>query len=301
MLPESIHLFGSRTDAFRKDEVLQENVIIRTRRTRKEKDVTISSSAGIRDIGERRKRQVPLHDVIDLQSRDRAFHIPLDDVDDRVFTIVRSWPETLQSLGLRVSTGPVVAFRATEFLHQAPNGDSAVPLLWLQHVKRMSVRWPLESSGKRQYIANVNASKYLLLPNTTYVVMRRFSAKEEHRRVVAAPLIGGRFDGEMIGLENHLNYIHKPGGKLTHAEAVGLAGLLNSSLIDRYFRISNGNTQVSAVELRNLPLPSAAVIRELGKLIEHEGTEQLDRAVANALHVPADMIEELSGTENGED
>jgi adenine-specific DNA-methyltransferase len=301
VLPESIHLFGSRTDAFRKDEVLQENVIMRARRTREKKAVTISSSAGIRDIGDRRTREVALHDVIDLASRDLAVHIPLDDVDDRIFRLVRSWPETLHSLGLRVSTGPVVAFRATEFIHQAPNGHKVVPLLWLQHVKRMSVRWPLESSKKRQYISNVDASQYLLLPNTTYVVMRRFSAKEEHRRLVAAPLIQGRLEGDMIGLENHLNYIHKPKGKLTPAEAVGLAALLNSSLIDRYFRISNGNTQVSAVELRNLPLPPAVVIRELGKLVEREGVEQLDRAIAHAIHVPADLIKDLSGTANGED
>jgi adenine-specific DNA-methyltransferase len=104
----------------------------------------------------------------------------------------------------------------------------------------------------------------------------------------------------MIGLENHLNYIHRPKGKLAHAEALGLAALLNSALVDRFFRISNGNTQVSAVELRNLPLPSAERMRTIGRAIEQEGTEQLDRVVADALDVPADLTEELAGTAHGE-
>lgn len=300
VLPEAIHLFGSRTDAFRKDEILQENVIIRARRTRTESKVTITTSAGVRDLDQRKSRSVPLRDVVDLRSRDLAVHIPTNDVDDRVLTFVRSWPETLHTLGLSVSTGPVVAFRAVEFLHETPNGTREVPLLWLQHVRRMDIRWPVDGSNKRQYIANSADSKYLLLPNATYVVMRRFSAKEEHRRIVAAPLFERQLSGSMIGLENHLNYVHRPKGKLTRAEALGLAALLNSSLVDRFFRISNGNTQVSAVELRNLPLPSDAAIRNIGRLIEREGTEQLDRVVADALDVPADLIDELAGTRNGE-
>ncbi len=300
VLPETIHLFGSRTDAFRKDEVLQENVIMSARRTRLESMVTITGSAGIRDLGQRTSRSVPLRDVVDLRSRDLAVHIPTNGVDDRVVSLVRSWPETLQTLGLKVSTGPVVAFRAVEFLHETPNGRNEVPLLWLQHVRSMDVRWPIDTSHKRQYIADCTDSKYLLLPNATYVVMRRFSAKEEHRRIVAAPLFAGQLPGSMIGLENHLNYIHRAKATLTHIEALGLAALLNGALIDRFFRISNGNTQVSAVELRNLPLPPAASIRDIGRLIERQGTGQLDRAVAEALHVPADLIEDLAGTANGE-
>jgi adenine-specific DNA-methyltransferase len=294
VLPEAIHLFGSRTDAFRKDEVLQENVIMRGRRTRVESPVTITTSAGARDLDHCISRSVPLRDVVDLRSRDLGVHIPTTDVDDRVLTFIRSWPETLHTLGLSVSTGPVVAFRATAFLREAPNGGKEAALLWLQHVKKMDVRWPLDASNKRQYITDSTDSKYLLLPNATYVVMRRFSAKEEHRRIVAAPLFEGQLPGSMIGLENHLNYVHRPKGKMTHAEALGLAALLNSAIIDRFFRISNGNTQVSAVELRNLPLPPAGTIKAIGRRIEREGSDQLDRVVADALEVPADLTEELA-------
>lgn len=300
VVPEAIHLFSSRKDAFRKDEILQENVILKARRTRVESAVTITTSAGVRDLDQHTSRSVPLRDVVDLQSQDFSVHIPASDVDDRVLSFIRSWPETLHTLGLSVSTGPVVAFRAVEYLRETFSGASDVPLLWLQHVRRMEIRWPVDGSNKRQYIANCADSKYLLLPHATYVIMRRFSAKEEHRRIVAAPLLDDQLPGNMIGLENHLNYIYRPKGQLTRGEALGLAALLNSAIIDRFFRISNGNTQVSAVELRNLPLPPADVITAVGRLIDTEGTEQLDRLIADALDVPADLNELLAGTAHGE-
>jgi adenine-specific DNA-methyltransferase len=94
--------------------------------------------------------------------------------------------------------------------------------------------------------------------------VRRFSAKEEPRRLIAAVLRAGVLPGPSLGLENHLNFIHRPGGCLNDEEAFGLAVLLNSWLVDAYFRLSNGNTQVSATELRALPLPPPLVLGSLG-------------------------------------
>lgn len=67
-------------------------------------------------------------------------------------------------------------------------------------------------------------------------------------------------------IENHLNYIYRPGGDLSSEETRGLAALLNSSLMDTYFRRFSGNTQVSATELRALPLPPLELIIALGEL-----------------------------------
>lgn len=293
VIPEAVHLFGSRRDAFRTDEILQENVILSARRipAAKKHHVTVSTSRGVGDLGTRSRREVPLARVVDLHSRSVTLHIPASCVDDEVLSFVGSWPETLHSLGFEVSTGPVVAFRATEFLRSGEGADT-VPLLWLQHVKQMNIEWPA-STSKRQHIVSSSASEALLLPNRTYVVMRRFSAKEEHRRLVAAPLIRGELPGEMIGLENHLNYIYRPRRVMSAAEARGLAILLNSALVDRYFRISNGNTQVSAAELRQLPLPSREQLEAIGQALDGQRISELDQIVATALHVPAKLSREL--------
>ena len=94
----------------------------------------------------------------------------------------------------------------------------------------------------------------LLVKNTSQIILRRFSAKEEPRRITAAVLPDGAFGTDLIALENHWNYVYRPGGALSYEEAMGMAAFLNSTLVDRYFRITNGNTQVNATELRKLPL-----------------------------------------------
>lgn len=292
VIPDAVHLFTSRRDAFRDDDVLQENVILRARRLHPSPNaaVSISTSGGVRDLAQSVGRAVPLKSVVDVKSRDLTVHIPATPLEDDVLALVRSWPQTLQSLRLRVSTGPVVAFRSTEFL-RAERSPETVPLLWLQHVRQMKVIWPA-STSKRQHIVSREASAALLIPNRTYVVMRRFSAKEEQRRIVAAPLFEGDFPGDAIGLENHLNYIHRPKDSMNRDEAIGIAALLNSFIVDRYFRISNGNTQVSAAELRNLPLPSIDVLETIGRAIQRDSSD-LDGTVADALHVPAKLRREL--------
>ena len=66
---------------------------------------------------------------------------------------------------------------------------------------------------------------------------------------------------EHIGVENKVNYIYRPKGHLDRNEIVGLCALLNSTLFDSFFRIFNGNVNVSATELREIPLPEIETIK----------------------------------------
>ncbi|HYA41696.1 MAG TPA: Eco57I restriction-modification methylase domain-containing protein [Syntrophobacteraceae bacterium] len=264
MRPEHIHLFGSRKDAFAKDEVLQEHVILRAKRQDGWKATgraTITSSAGVGDLLDRsHRRSALLRDLVDLATVNKHLFIPTSDHDEQVIELVHSWHGNLHAFGFEISTGPVVPFRATEFI----TSDEATPLLWMQHVVPMQVRHPIPMR-KQQYIVSNDDSAYLLLPNKNYVLLRRFSAKEEERRLIAAPYIAGEFQPhDLVGFENHVNYIHKPKGELSVEEAYGIAALLNCRILDDYFRTYNGNTQVSATELRSTPLPPLETIRQIG-------------------------------------
>ena len=210
---------------------------------------------------------------------------------------MRTWPSTLHSLGLEISTGPLVPFRATSFLRADANGPSRVPLLWMQHVRPMRTDWPSAGAGKPQWVEITEESMKLLVEDATYVLMRRFSAKEEKRRLVAAPLIRGSLNANVVGLENHLNYIRGVSRELDEELAYGLSALLNSTFLDRYFRISNGNTQVSATELRAMPLPAERDIRSIGAEVQARldaGPELpgLDGLVAETLNLSPEGSEE---------
>jgi len=286
MRPEKVHVFESRREAFDRDKILQENLIIVARRVdgwRPREDnanVSVSFSEGFRDLDKVRPRAVPLDSILDLHVAGNVLRVPTTEADDQAQHLVRSWNGSLHAFGMEISTGPVVPFRCRGLL--ALTGDIAVthaPLLWMQHVHSMSIRWPALRLKKPQYILRAENALPLLRPDKNYVLLRRFSAKEERRRLTAAPLMGGTLGSPWLGIENHLNYIYRPGGELTQDEAWGLAALYSSELMDRYFRILNGSTQVSATELRAMPLPPLSVIKRLG----HEA-----RRLSTSAHDPLD-------------
>ncbi|MBX9941367.1 MAG: Eco57I restriction-modification methylase domain-containing protein [Candidatus Obscuribacterales bacterium] len=271
--PKLIHIFGSRRDAFNRDEILQENIIMKCTRSgggaqeASNTSIIISSSNGAGDLGNPTLRTVPLDFALDINSTDKVLRIPVSSEDDEIIRLFHSWSGSLRKYGLEISTGPVVPFRALTLLHEEGRiGEHFVPLLWMQHVKHLTVEWPIKVR-KPQYIEVSGDSMPLLVADKNYVLLRRFSAKEEQRRLTAGAYIAGEFGGKHVGLENHLNYIHRPKGTLTEQETWGLTALLSSSLFDKYFRAVNGNTQVSATELRAMPLPPLDLIVRLGQRV----------------------------------
>jgi len=266
--PTSIHLFDSRKGLFPGADTLQETMILAVQ-IRSNADarntVSITASEGLDDIDEPRHVEVPLTDIL-LPKPERRLIIPTSDEDCRVLRVVRAWTTTLPQLDLKISTGPVVPFRTKEILlkEDASEMGRVLPLLWMNNLSQMRVEWPLRNH-KPEFILDVPQSSRLLVPNERFVLLRRFSAKEERKRLVAAVVPDAMMTTARIGIENHVNFIHRGMHGLERNLALGLALLLNSSTMDRYFRILNGNTQVNAYDLRSIPLPDRSIIEEMGR------------------------------------
>ena len=284
--PTTVHVFGSRRDTFSRDDVLQENIIVSGIRQdgwhqdQQELRLTISSTSGVLDLDELNVFNVSMNVALNLETEDKVLRLPLNDDDREALTLVDSWPCSLHRFGLKISTGPVVPFRASALIESDGKVPASyVPLLWMNHVRSMRTTWPL-NQRKAEYIKRSGAEA-LLLPNKNYVLIRRFSSKEEPRRLTAAPYVADTFDIPEVGFENHLNYIHRPNGALSRDEALGLAALYNSRLLDTYFRAANGNTQVSATELRSIPLPTHETIIALAQRMKHlsDPIQNLDATV----------------------
>ena len=125
--PTGVHVFGSRRDAFRRDEVLQENVILcgvrqdRWHEDGARKRLVISSSLGVADSDDAGSRELPARAVLDFASVDKVLRFPVCDEDNEALALVDSWPTDLHGLGLNISTGPVVSFRATKLVAKEGN------------------------------------------------------------------------------------------------------------------------------------------------------------------------------------
>lgn len=268
-----IHVFESRSKAFGDDDVLQENVIYHmVRAASKPRNVELSSSEDI-DFSKMKSRLVPYERVVLPGDRDAFIHLLLNDKDDSVMGKMRGFVTSLAELGLEVSTGRVVDFRATQFLRFAAE-QGAVPLIHPFNFKGGFVIWPGALTKKPVAIANTAATRDLTVPAGYYVLTKRFSSKEEPRRVVAAVYDPTRIRAPFVGFENHLNYFHPNGRDLSSALAKGLTLYLSSSLFDQYFRLFSGHTQVNATDLRKMPYPSLGQLLRLGGRVEDRMPEQ---------------------------
>jgi len=274
---DAMHLFESRRDHFTDDEILQEAMIAwATALAQPQGEVVVSSSIGTGDLASAKLASHPVAQIIG-QDTERVIALP----SSTATAPWARWTATLASYGLRVSTGPVIAFRAAEHLRLVSSSNT-VPLLWMQHIEPMQVRWPI--SKKREHLTASTANAWMLTSNANCVLMRRFSPKENLRRVTAAPYLAGQLPGAMIGLENHTNYIVRPGGSMSAEETRGIAAFLNSPIVDAYLRTIAGNTQVNATDLRKLPLPPLERLLAIGRALPaNANLADADAAVADTL------------------
>ena len=279
-----VHVYDARDAAFAGDGVLQENVIVHLVKLAEgdgspRRPVLITSSHGP-DEGDMSERLVPADELVDPADPEATIHVVADESEARLAAAMRRLPATLADVGVTASTGRVVEFRLKGRLSNMPRAGDA-PLLYPRHFDgKGGVSWPLmdgRGSKKPNAVAVEGPDDPALMPSGWYVLVKRFSAKEERRRLVAAtldparlPFVGG--NGHAAGvagavgvaMDNKLNVLHRRGGPLDEATAKGLSLFLNSTAADAYFRLSSGHTQVNAGDLRRLPLPDAATLRRLG-------------------------------------
>jgi adenine-specific DNA-methyltransferase len=305
---KTIHIFNSRKDTFKRDNVLQENIIITAEKkisklsSLKKQNITdynttISSSFGTGDINNVSIKEYKINELINFDSYQKILHLPSSAIDEEVIKIFKTWTGSLNQYNLEISTGPVVSFRCVDLISTIKD-KHYVPLLWLHNIEAMKIIWPrnegYRGKSKGQYIINNEDSLTKLVKNKNYVLLRRFSTKEDKRRLVASPYFATSYkEGVMIGIENHLNYIYHKKEELTPIQVIGIAALLNSQLFDLYFRTFNGNINVSATELRDFPLPDMKLIEILGTRIkknqDNRRSYDIDHLVLEIFNLSIDL------------
>ncbi len=293
-----IHLFESRTETFKDADVLQENVITLCEKApHSKKTVSVSTSYGSDLNGADHVSEHAGNRIIRDRDSDFVIRIPSNLADAKIMDAVEAWSSTFVERGLRISTGPVVTFRATQYLLDHADTSDAVPLLFPHNVRPFETIWPLQKNRKPMaFRACVGSDKHLL-DAKNYVLLRRFSTKEERRRLTASSFLPNHgVWPARIAIENHLNYIYLVRRNLTEAETIGLTAVFNSALFDRYFRTISGNTQVNATEIRAMPFPSLEDIARVGvavKDLDLSHRAEVERTVLGVLGINRSIVREL--------
>jgi adenine-specific DNA-methyltransferase len=296
-----IHVFKSRSAAFADDDVLQENIIFHATKTKFKPDfmeATNHSGNVLDEFSE--TRFVPYCEVIDTRDSEQFIHVITNSLEDALRVQMGKLPCTLNELGLDVSTGPVVDFRLKSALRSHLN-EKSVPLIYPESMKAEKILFPPKNPRKAIAIEQNQETQKWLIQRGWYVLTKRFSAKEEKRRVVAA--VCSPMDEPFLGIENHLNYFHAKGKGMNPDLARGLAAFLNSTLFDKYFRQFSGHTQVNATDLRRIKYPCKDDLMYLGSQINDSisNRSQLDQLVHTTLSIMSEATNAIQASKRIEE
>lgn len=280
-----LHVFESRGAAFRDDSVLQENIIFRAVKGRNQPHVLIVSSSSGEHGDAVAEKIIPFGEVVHKHDAEKFIHIPSASGHAAAKKTMDGLGANLASLGVSVSTGRVVDFRLKDALRWKPE-KGTVPLLYPCHFNGGTIHWPKADARKPNAILNNDQTRPWLVRSGMYLLAKRFTSKEERRRLVACIFDPDTVDAEWLGFENHLNYFHADGHGLDRNLAVGLFAFLNSTLVDQYFRRFSGHTQVNATDLRKLAYPDRKTLQTMGAEIKQldQSQDEIDKLIEKYLH-----------------
>lgn len=265
---QHIHLFVSRDKVFDKEQVLQETIIIKVKKSYKKPDfITISTTETNYDFHDIKSLNVP-YDLV-LSGKDNYIYLITDEKDKDTLAKINKYHQIMPDIGIKMKTGLTVDFRSYDMLFDEPI-DGSYPIYYSQHIKDGKIIFPL-STKNNQYIKTEKNG--LLQKNKNYLFVKRFTSKEEKRRLQCGIyLVKEHPNSEFMSTQNKLNFIDGLGFDLSEDAVFGLYCLFNSTLYDNYYRILNGSTQVNSTEINNIPIPSLKLIEEIGVKLKERGS-----------------------------
>ena len=250
-----IHLFGSRNKVFDKEDVLQETMIIKVRKTKvKPESVVITSTNTNKDFSNCSSLTVP-YDLV-VAGTELYVYLVTNNEEVAVLNKLHRWEKTLPEIGLKMKTGLTVDFRNWDILRDEAE-EGAIPLFYSQHIKHGEVLFPIKK--EHEYV--VTEQRGLTQDNRNYLFVKRFTAKEEPRRLQCGVYLARKFP------QNKINFIDGIMTEMSECLVYGLYVLFNSSLYDVYYRILNGSTQVNSTEINAMPVPDLDILQEMGRKV----------------------------------
>lgn len=260
-----IHLFVSRDKVFEKENVLQETIIIKVDKSKTKENIKITCSNSNSDFNNVSTIEVPYSSVV--VGVEKYVYLVTTENDLQVLQILNRWHDTLPSLGMKMRTGITVDFRSRAYLKNEPE-ENTVPLLYSQHIKNGRVVFPGEKDF--QYITTEKPG--LIQQNKNYLLVKRFTAKEEKRRLQCGVYLSADLpEYDRISTQNKVNFVESINFDMSEKLVYGLYVLFNSTIYDRYYRILNGSTQVNSTEINAIPIPTLNEIEKLGSALMDTG------------------------------
>jgi adenine-specific DNA-methyltransferase len=255
---EEVTLMAARKKVF--EDVLQgtmilvarrrpaEPALVRTAVVRSPADLRAGSLAPARVTQDKIVRQLNGLSVWFVSDSERTYRI-LD-------KIIGQHPLlSSRAVGCIAKTGTIVWNRVKPLLRVAPD-DQCLPLVWATDVGRFAFSFASASATRPSYLARQASTQALLHHGLALLVQRVTADEQPHRLVACVPESFCAQHSTGYFVENHLNVVARVQAE-TGVDLYYLLAMLNSDVMEFFFRMMNGNTQVSATELNLMPVAQA--------------------------------------------
>ena len=282
---DKIHLFIGKQKNESRAIPLKKSILLSYGKCEKPSGVTISTST---DWGKPENTvvlpELDYNFVVD--EKDGTLTLPKSVEETKIVQYITGFPETLTSLGLKMSTGLVIDSRCEGMLFTEPI-KGCIPLIRPTAIKGGQIRFPLPI--KHQYIAPLHAS--LMQKNKNMVIVKRVPAKSDERFVNAAIYMASQLPQyKYISTHNKINFIDtkEKDGEMCARLVFGLFALLNSTIYDRYLSIVSKSKQINSKEMKELPLPPRNIIENMGMRLmslRQASVAACDSVVNPTLHI----------------
>ena len=282
---EKIHLFIGKQKNKSRAVPLKKNLILCYGKCEKPNTVTITTST---DNGTPENTVVlpELDYGFVVDKKDGSLTLPKSAEDTKIVKYISGFPETLSSLGLKMSTGLIIDSRCEGLLFSDPI-KGAVPLIRPASIDGGIINFPMPV--KRQYIAAVNPT--LIQRNKNMVMIKRVPAKSDERFLNSAIYMAAQLPSyRYVSTHNKINFVDMKDKNLEMPArlAYGLFALLKSTIYDRYLSIVSKSKQVNSKEMKELPLPPRNIIENMGMRLmamRQTSVKACDSIVNPTLHI----------------
>ncbi len=278
-----IHLFVAAQKNLKRAVPLKKNIVLGYQKCETPEKILITTST---DSGKELTALPPLDYNFVVNKEDGTLTLPKSVEDTKIVQHISGQPETLKSLGLKISTGLVIDSKCEGLLFTEP-AKNTLPLIRPSAIKSGQISFP--QPVKRQYIAAVDMR--LVQKNKNMIIIKRVPAKSDERFLNAAIYMAAQLPSyKYISTHNKVNYIDTAdkNSELSPRLAFGLFAILNSTIYDRYLSIISKSKQINAKEMRELPLPQKHVIENIGQRIiqlRQISVSACDKIVNPTLHI----------------
>ena len=254
-----IHLFVGKQKNQKRAIPLKKNFIVSYAKAEREGTVTVTTST---DNGKSTVilPSFPYDFIVDKENG--TLTLPKSAEDAKIVKYFSEFPETLSSLGLKMSTGLVIDSKCEGLLFTDPIKNS-LPVIRPAALKSGTVEFP--QPIKKQYIAPVNTA--LIQKNKNLILIKRVPAKSDDRFLNPHIYLASQLPAyKYISTHNKINFIDTKdkNDEMCARLAFGMYALLNSTIYDRYISIVSKSKQVNSKEMQKIPFPPKNIIENIG-------------------------------------